>query len=115
MPETQFEDPQEYLLANQGEVQDCIEHRYTLELKYAVLKGCSLSLYDEVPPEETPGPSYVDDWGDTPTPGIPKDDYILLRKKGLLETDDERLQFVIEVQECANKHRNKTMIISVPV
>lgn len=51
--ENQFEDRQEFNLINQIEVQEYIGQRATLKLKYAILCGTKLTLYDEVPPEES--------------------------------------------------------------
>lgn len=46
MPETPFEDPQEFQLINQNEVERMLGNVVKLELKYAILSGASLTFYD---------------------------------------------------------------------
>ena len=87
---------QEFQLINQGEVNQCISKQVSLQLKYAVLSGCYLHLYEEVPPDEDPDALGEDesDFGETPA-GPPKQEYIVMRKQGILDRDERRLQFVI--------------------
>ena len=76
-----------FQLINQGEVKNCISDQVTLKLKYAVLKGCSLNLFDEVPPEEDPDQMDKDsDWEDR-TPRLPMEEYIVMRKHCILDQD----------------------------
>ena len=58
--ETQFEDPQDFCLINQAEVQAVLGNKVTLKLKYAILQGCSLILQDEIPQSEQDAHSRVD-------------------------------------------------------
>ena len=37
-----------------------------------------------------------DDWGTTPT-GVPKDEFVILRKQGLVEIDQERYMMALQV------------------
>ena len=62
VPENQFEEPQDFVLVNQREVQELLGPRVTLKLKYGVLNGSKLTLYDEVPnlDEGTPGDDEYD-------------------------------------------------------
>lgn len=62
VPETQFEELQEFVLANQGEVQAFVGQKVTLKLKYAVLLGCSLTLYDEIPPSTPDSEEPREEW-----------------------------------------------------
>ena len=84
-----------------------------------MLSGSYLHLYDEVPPEGDPDAQGDDDatdfGGDTPA-GPVKQEYVVMRNPNqcILDQDESRLQFVLQVQDCANKHRPKNLIVSVP-
>jgi len=102
------------MLRNQHEV-EYLETNVKMHLKYAVLEGGKITLYDDIPQTQ----SELDDMSNSnsflATPAGPaKEEYIVMRKECLLDQDPERLQMVIQVQDCANRHRAKTMIVSVP-
>ena len=78
----------------------------SLHLKYATLFGAVLTLYEDIPLQE-------DQQTQTPR-GEEKEEYIIKRKYCLCEEDQDRMQFVIQVQDCAKKYRYKKLMLSVP-
>lgn len=47
--------------------------------------------------------------------GAETEKYEVIRRHCLLEQDEDKLQFVIQVQDCAHKYNPKNLIISVPI
>ena len=75
-----------------------------MTLKYAVLHGSTLTLYEDIASA---------DENSTPM-GSEKEEYVLQRKYGLVEEDHERMQFIVQVQDCAKKYRYKKLMLGVP-
>ena len=96
---------QEFQLVNQDELNPMIGRELSLHLKYVTLFGTTLTIQDDMPA--------LDPTNDTPRGGEKKE-YIIQRKYGMVGEDRERLQFIIQVQDCAKKYRYTKLILGVP-
>lgn len=74
-------------------------------LRYVILEDNNLKIYDSIPVFVTPG------YEGGPTP---LHEYVILRKKCLMRSIDQSLQFTLKVQDVGLKFRNKIITFSVP-